>query len=33
MKQSELKSFIKENIIDILNEATEEEVENQKELY
>ena len=32
MKQSELKSFIKENIIDILSEATEEEVENQKEL-
>ena len=32
MKQSELKSFIKENIIDILKEATEEEVENQKEL-
>ena len=32
MKQSELKSFIKENIIDILSEATEEEVANQKEL-
>ena len=32
MKQSELKSFIRENIIDILSEATEEEVENQKEL-
>ena len=32
MKQSELKSFIKENIIDILGEATEEEVANQKEL-
>jgi hypothetical protein len=32
MKQSELKSFIKENIIDILGEATEEEVTNQKEL-
>ena len=32
MKQSELKSFIRENIIDILSEATEEEVANQKEL-
>mgnify|MGYP001411742028 FL=1 len=32
MKQSELKSFIKENIIYILGEATEEEVANQKEL-
>ena len=32
MKKSEFKSFIKENIIDILSEATEEEVQNAKEL-
>ena len=32
MKKSEFKSFIKENIIDILNEATEEEVQKAKEL-
>ena len=32
MKKSEFKSFIRENIIDILNEATEEEVQNAKEL-
>ena len=28
MKQSELKSFIKENIIDILSEVSDEELEN-----
>ena len=32
MKKSELKDYIKEQIVDILSEATPEEVENQKEL-
>jgi DNA-binding ferritin-like protein len=32
MKKSELKDYIKEQIIDVLSEATPEEVENQKEL-
>jgi len=32
MKKSELKEFIREEIIEILSEATPEDVENQKEL-